>query len=141
MKTISINVPTRLEEVEFDQVSEMNVRACFGNYDGYGIDKESAFCDLVNNMPIGHKEEAYQFPNGFVSWYETHYFVCLYIGEKADKKCTLANQRSLKQGVGGLWELSQELTDEFESLNQGREWDGEWMEELEAWLEAKDKDR
>lgn len=137
MKTISINVPTKHEEVEFDQVSETIVRACFGNYDGYGMDNESAFCDLIDNLPIGD-EEVHQFPNGFVSWYESHYFVCLHIGETADKKSTLANHRSSTQGIGGLWELSQELTDEFEALNQGREWDGEWMEELDAWLEGKD---
>ncbi len=138
MKTIKINIPTLHIEVEFEQISDNNFRACFGDYDGIGINKTEAFNDLVNNMPDGQELTDGRFPNGFESWYETHYFISNHLEQTEDLKNSLAYQRVTKQGIGGLWELSQELTDEFETINKGRSWDGEWMDELEDWLNKKD---
>lgn len=138
MKTITIKKPTVQEEVEFEQISARNVRACFGDYDGFGINKHEAFNDLMNNMPDGEELVNDRFPNGFESWYETHYFVSVHLSETEDVETSLAYHRTSRQGMGGLWELSEELTDEFEKINKGRQWDGEWMDELEAWLCEKD---
>lgn len=33
-----------------------------------------------------------------------------------------------------MYELAEELTDKFETLNQNREWDGEFFDEIEAFL-------
>lgn len=138
MKTIAIKIPTLHKEVEFEQISDNNVRAGFEDYDGFGINNHEAFNDLVNNMPNGEEITDNIFPNGFESWYETHYFISVHLAETEDLENSLAYYRTARQGMGGLWVLSQELTDEFETINKGRQWDGEWMDELEAWLCNKD---
>lgn len=38
------------------------------------------------------------------------------------------------QGRGGVWELAEKLTDKFEKLNEDREWNGEYFDELEDFL-------
>jgi hypothetical protein len=85
-----------------------------------------------------------QFPNGFASWQETHFeVVCaidlarqsvLYI--TTDKK-GVVEQTLETQGSGGLYELAERLTDEFETLNAGRLWDGEFFEEIWDFLSEK----
>lgn len=139
MKTVKIYVPTSQEEVEYEKISDLNIRARFDNYDGYGVDEESAFADLLNNMPIGPEVVENQFPNGFTSWYETHYVVSIHLFETVDTVGTIAFEQVAKQGIGGLWELSCELTDEFELLNKDRQWDGEWMDELHVWLNKRNE--
>jgi hypothetical protein len=144
MKTIKLNIPTAHHEVEFERISSKNFRACFGSYDGFGINKKEAFNDLVNNMPCGEVMvdhlKRHVFPNGFTNWHETHYFVSCHINQTEEINDTLAARRRAHQGTGGLWELAKELTDEFENLHKGRAWDGEWMDELEAWLEFKENE-
>ncbi len=46
-------------------------------------------------------------------------------------------QRHDIQGTGGLYEIAEEWTDEFEKLNEGREWDGEFFDELEDFCRLK----
>ena len=46
-------------------------------------------------------------------------------------------ERHSEQGHGGLYELAEELTDEFELLNKGRVWDGEFFDEIEEFLSEK----
>lgn len=42
-----------------------------------------------------------------------------------------------QQGTGGKWELAKEITLEFEKANQGRQWDGEFFEEIESFIQHK----
>lgn len=37
-------------------------------------------------------------------------------------------------GMGGMWMLAKAITDDFQTLHRGREWDGEWLEELEKYV-------
>jgi hypothetical protein len=37
-------------------------------------------------------------------------------------------------GRGGMWEYATELTDEFQKLHVGREWDGEFFDEIDNFL-------
>lgn len=39
------------------------------------------------------------------------------------------------EGTGGIWKLCEDLTDKFEQENIGVEWDGEWFEAIDAFLE------
>ena len=43
----------------------------------------------------------------------------------------------MEQGTGGMYELAEELTDEFEKLNADREWDGEFFDEIEEFITSK----
>jgi hypothetical protein len=80
-----------------------------------------------------------KFPNGFTSWVETHHEVVEYLTNtlRLGYTCPIALARQQEQGTGGLYELGEELTDKFEALNKGREWDGEFFDELEDFLEQK----
>jgi len=42
-----------------------------------------------------------------------------------------------KQGTGGMYELAIDWTNEFEEQNIGREWDGEFFDEVEEFCYTK----
>lgn len=81
------------------------------------------------------------FPNGFSSWYETHHEIISGITAALKPKAlkqpdgSLADRIMYTGGTGAIYELGKELTDKFEKLNKGREWDGEFFDEIEAFLE------
>lgn len=79
------------------------------------------------------------FPNGFASWIETHYEVVAAIEREQckDEPQGLVAERHGAQGHGGLYELAEELTDEFEKLNEGRSWDGDFFDEIDSFLQEK----
>jgi hypothetical protein len=86
------------------------------------------------------------FPNGFESWQETHYEVVAAIttelisyDEYSNFNHQLIRTTLQEKGHGGLYELANDLTDEFELKNQGREWDGEFFDEIERFLDEKFK--
>jgi hypothetical protein len=74
-----------------------------------------------------------QFPNGFYSWAETHHeivsIVALAMQDPIEMPMSL-EEIQMEQGSTGITELCIRLTDEFEELNRGREWDGEWIDEV-----------
>jgi len=80
-----------------------------------------------------------KFSNGFTSWHETHFEVVVAITQEWSKSApdSIVVKRHQEQGHGGLYELAQELTDEFEKGNKDREWDGEFFEGIEIFLEEK----
>jgi hypothetical protein len=79
-----------------------------------------------------------QFPNGFTSWQETHYevvsFLTLALEREHDLFYNMLGELVSNKGIGHLYELAEGLTDMFEGLNCGREWDGEFFEELESFM-------
>lgn len=79
------------------------------------------------------------FPNGFESWQETHFEVvqAITIEHSKHEPQGVVNERHKAQGHGGLYELAEELTDEFEALNEGRVWDGEFFDEIDSFLRSK----
>jgi hypothetical protein len=83
-----------------------------------------------------------EFPNGFASWQETHYEVVAAITNEIaydNGRDNLIYKTLRENGHGGLYELAEGLTDEFELLNKGREWDGEFFDEIERFLDEKFK--
>ena len=80
------------------------------------------------------------FPNGFESWQETHFEVVNGITKELRKDVftsKVIEKRHEEQGTGGMYELAEELTDEFELLNKGRMWDGEFFDEIDEFLKKK----
>lgn len=79
-------------------------------------------------------EDSKVFVNGFSSWMETHFEIVSVIAVELskDKETTseTIKKRYEAQGTGGMYELAEELTDEFEKLNEGRAWDGEFYDEV-----------
>lgn len=77
-----------------------------------------------------------KFPNGFSSWMETFYEVTCYIYDTMGYSGTMANKVVERQGTGGLYELAEDLTDEFEKIYKGKEWDGEWLDTIHEFLQT-----
>ena len=83
------------------------------------------------------------FPNGFLSWQETHFEIVSMISYQTrlpdNQQSDLIRDIYAAQGTGGMYELAEELTDEFETLNEGRLWDGEFFDEIEEFVFKKFK--
>lgn len=89
-----------------------------------------------------------EFPNGFESWYETFYEVVSFIEERLqyydhykDGTDEVVYKRYEEQGMGGRYLLAHEWTNEFEKLNEGREWDGEFYDEIDEFLVKKNNNK
>jgi hypothetical protein len=79
-----------------------------------------------------------RFPNGFDNWYETHHEVVSFMERECRRSEDCEVVKVLyTQGTGGIYELAKEWTDEFEKLNKGREWDGEFFDEIEKFCNNK----
>lgn len=66
-----------------------------------------------------------EFPNGFASWQETHYEIVSAIEyeQRKDNPQGVVLERHESQGHGGLYELAEELTDEFENKYNSEHWE------------------
>lgn len=81
-------------------------------------------------------ENTGKFPNGVSEWIETHHEIVAAIERQVNipsSKCSLIVEM---QGTGGLYELAESLTDKFETLHAGKEWDGEFFEAIELFLQT-----
>jgi len=84
-----------------------------------------------------------EFANGFNSWSETHFEIVAAITEqllsdRAEKfRLSMSEKYHINQDTNGMYLLAERLTNEFEQKNAGREWDGEFFDEVEAF--AKDR--
>lgn len=75
-------------------------------------------------------------PNGFESWHETHFEIVTAIQEALKKGTTnKVTEKVEEQGTGGLYEMAAQLTHNFEALHKGREWDGEFYDEIDKFVE------
>lgn len=78
-------------------------------------------------------------PNGFESWHETHFEVVDFIIKHRLIEDTVIHEAQQEYGSCGLYELAEEWTNEFEEKNRGREWDGEFFDEIFKFLFEKNK--
>jgi len=72
----------------------------------------------------------------FQSWHETHFEVTqvITLETSKDEPKGIVETIQQEQGHCGLYELAKELTDKFETLNKDREWDGEFYDEIETFM-------
>lgn len=76
------------------------------------------------------------------AWLETHFEVVDAIATATMDETweyTMCAELGDSEGYNRtmLYDLSIQWTDEFEKLHEGREWDGEWMEEVWKFMENK----
>ena len=78
-----------------------------------------------------------KFPNGMTSYLETYYEVVAEITNSINLGSTSkrVEETEATVGRGGLWMLAEDLADKFELQNKGREWDGEFFDEIDKFLE------
>lgn len=74
-----------------------------------------------------------------IDYLETHFEIVAAIIQQFETVGTsdVVFSRFESRGRGGLWELAEELTDEFQALYKDQEWDGEWLDVLYAFLNEK----
>ena len=74
------------------------------------------------------------------NWRETFYEVVAAIEQSKNRgSCTpkLITEIQDQQGHCGFYDLAIKLTDEFEKLNEGRQWDGEFFDEIDNFMAHK----
>lgn len=74
---------------------------------------------------------------GFESYLETHYEMVQAITMEhiKDEPQGVVKERHDAQGHGGLYELAEELTWKFERQNEIAQWDGDFFETIEQFVE------
>jgi hypothetical protein len=83
--------------------------------------------------------QEFTFPNGFESWHETHYQIsaAIHSRQQGHPISGLVHDTQKGMGLAGLPALAVHLTNEFEQANEGREWDGEYFEAIETFVDSK----
>lgn len=84
------------------------------------------------------EEEVFdKFPNGFSSWRETHYEVVAAISQIARQDFPDGRVQEVEEryGIGGLYDLANDLTDNFERNYVGNIGDGDFFDTVENFLE------
>jgi hypothetical protein len=77
-----------------------------------------------------------EFPNGFLSWAETHHEVVAIVTRTMDQDNypVFLEKIQMEKGSGGIWEFCIAFTFQFEQAHKGREWEGDWFDTLEETL-------
>jgi hypothetical protein len=82
--------------------------------------------------------------NGFRSWAETHHEVVTIVTYLLDRDTEifggmprLLEEIMSTEGTSGLYDLCIDLTTEFESINEGRVWDGDWLDAVIEFVNEK----
>jgi hypothetical protein len=82
-----------------------------------------------------------EFPNGFELWIETYHEISKYIALQLIKEDEDSDGEVLakydEQGTGGMYDLAEEWTDEFESINEGVLWESNYFEAIDKFLHDK----
>ena len=97
-------------------------------------DKRNQVSELVKHL----KEVEINFPNGFTNWKDTYFEVVKVLtGEygKDEQNPKLAKETTMG-GYCELYVIADQLTYEFEKANEGREWHGEFADEVREHVEA-----
>jgi hypothetical protein len=87
----------------------------------------------------GETSDVQSFPNTFDSWHETHHEFVRLIGKTEDIEGTIANEIQETEGRGGLYIFARLLTDQFEKTYKGREWQGDYFEEIDKFFDMYNK--
>lgn len=91
-----------------------------------------------------HFNQVERFPNGFESWHETHFEVVQFITSLEDgisSRGDRVDDVRETRGIGGVYELARDWTDEFEEKYKHCLWDEEegYFDTIEEFLTTKNK--
>jgi hypothetical protein len=80
------------------------------------------------------------FPNGFDNWRETYYEIVTILEFCLDHP--ISCPKSIlnicdSQGRGGLYDIAKEYTDEFEKLYKGKDWDVDFFDTIDEFMDKK----
>lgn len=82
-----------------------------------------------------------EFPNGFESWYETFFELSLLFAEELNKDSLVGEIRNAYEshGRGAIYELAEQWADEFERVNEDKEWEGDYYDAIEDFFKYKNE--
>ena len=119
----------------------MNFDTEIGEFENQAFRLSSQNDVRANNQAFGLKSVIkvvnVQFPNGFENWQETHFEIIHSILRLWEKKHPFFLEVMKKNGRGGFYTLAKQWTLEFENINKNKEWDGEWFDEIEIFINQK----
>ena len=99
-------------------------------YNADNVSKQEVL--LVSSLLNQLASKKSKLPKGFREWAETHHQIVCTIHAMINND-TMPN-RLLdivdKDGLGGLYELGIELTNEFCRIYENEEWDGDWVDTI-----------
>lgn len=75
------------------------------------------------------------FINELESWAETHYEISAAIEKKSKDENSEIHEVIRNNGMFAKHGLAFDLTRKFEKIHDGREWDGEWIDEIDKFIE------
>lgn len=96
------------------------------------VDEADAYIGKVQKYAVNR-----EFPNGFESFMETHHEVVTALTLAREKNHPVTETMNEEGGTGRFYEVATEWTKEFETTNKGREWDGEFFDEIESFINSK----
>lgn len=105
--------------------------------------KDSAYKKAGNNAYFGNgfdmgvKYAQSRFPNGFNSWQETHFEIVSKITLALKNGNVPITEHRENNGIGGLYELAEDWTNNFEKLSENKEWDGDFFDEIDEFFDNK----
>lgn len=130
------NISKKLLGTDFETIEAVDygVRLTEVNQllEGTGI-SISWFEELEINY-FNSNDELKEFPNGYSSWHETHFEIVQAITEQLNNTDNNIIDIYEEQGTGGMYELAEKLTNEFEALYLNKEWDGEFFGSIEKFM-------
>ena len=118
---------------QFNQPEAINKTGFLNKKQSDALDGVIGLIDAIQD------QQEDKFPNGFKNWVETHHVIVenitLILNKSEDEWTQKVFDAQSNEGTGGIWKLCEDLTDKFEQENIGVEWDGEWFEAIDAFLE------
>jgi hypothetical protein len=122
--TIEVNVP---EGVDLDHTYQAVTDAL---YLPQNVTQEEY--TLVSSILNQLASKKSSLPNGFRDWAETHHEIVCTIHAMIDNETMPPKLESIldKEGLGGMYDLGIDLTNEFCNTYENRVWDGDWIDTI-----------
>jgi archaellum biogenesis ATPase FlaH len=123
---IEVNVP---EGMDLDHTYQAVMDAMY-NADNVSKQEVLLVSSLLNQL--ASKKDKQSLPNGFRDWAETHHEIVCTIHALIDNDTMPSRLEKIldTEGLGGLYDLGIDLTNEFANTYENRVWDGDWVDTI-----------
>jgi hypothetical protein len=128
---IEVNVP---EDMDLDHTYQAVMDAM---YNADNVSKQEVL--LVSSLLNQLASKKASIPNGFRDWVETHHEVVCTIHALITNDTMPIRLLDIidAEGMGGLYDLGIDLTNEFCNTYENRVWDGDWVDTIIEFINAK----
>jgi hypothetical protein len=130
---IEVNVP---EDMDLDHTYQAVMDAMY-NADNVSKQEVLLVSSILNQL--ASKKDKKSLPNGFRDWVETHHEVVCTIHALISNDTMPIRLLDIidAEGICGLYDLGIDLTNEFCNIYENRVWDGDWVDTIIEFINAK----